>query len=203
MAPIPEIRLRLTMQPEQVREFFLLLQQGVTMTTRVGCSLRKLLCEQFGLDRDYVTGRITTLFLDNKPVDDLDATIVRDGATVALSGAMPGLVGATMRRGGFYAAFRGGISHSESGSGSTDRIGTVRVKLFNLLLAELGPDFLRRGVVIPAAELATFLGSKTDPFWRGCSEAMLNDTPVGPEFLFSGEPFIDVENVRLTVHFRG
>jgi hypothetical protein len=154
------------------------------------------------LDRDYVAARVTTIFLDSKPVDDVTTATVRDGATIALSGAMPGLVGATMRRGGYYAAMRGTISHADSATESGGRIGTVRIKLFNLLLPELGPTLLRRGVLIAAPSLADFLGSRTDTFWQGCSAALCNGTPVGPAFLFSGEPFMDVETVRLYVDFR-
>lgn len=198
----PEIRLQLTMRAEQIREFFPILQQGVTVNARVGCSLSKLLCDQFALGRDYVVERITTIFLDGKATDDIDTAIVKDGSTIALSAAMPGLVGATMRRGGYYSAMRSGITHTESQRSSIDRIGTIRIKLFNILLTELGPGFLRRGVIIPASELAGFLGSKTDPFWQGCTEALLNGMPVGPAFLFSGEPFVDGGTVRLTVNFR-
>ena len=198
----PEIRLQLTMRPEQVREFFPILQQGVTVNARVGCSLSKLLCDQLALGRDYVVERITTIFLDGKATDDIDSAIVRDGSTIALSAAMPGLVGATMRRGGYYAAMRSGITHTESQRGSVDRIGTIRVKLFNILLSELGPGILKRGVVISASDLAGFLGSKTDPFWQGCTDALLNGMPVGPAFLFSGEPFVDGGTVRLTVNFK-
>jgi hypothetical protein len=70
---------------------------------------------------------------------------------------MPGLVGATMRRGGFYAALRQGISHvTESGTAAGEG-GTVRVKLFNLLLAELGPLVLARGLILERGELDELL----------------------------------------------
>src|SRR3974390_2487370 len=108
----------------------------------VGCSLKSRLCDQFGIPADYVTERVTTIFFDNRPVDDLDHTIVQDGSRITLSAAMPGLVGATMRRGSFYAAFRQGISHGMDMGSAARCNGAVRVKLFNLLLAELGPLFL-------------------------------------------------------------
>src|SRR6185369_18094764 len=101
----------LTMMPDQLRAFYPMLQQGVNVPATVGCTLKSLLCDQFAIPADYVTDRITTVFLDNRPVDDLDRAIVQDGSRVTLSAAMPGLVGATMRRGGFYAALRQGISH--------------------------------------------------------------------------------------------
>jgi len=194
---------RLTMKPEQIREFFPILQQGFRVTARVGCTLRKLLCEQFALGSDYVAERITTIFLNGKATDDLDAAIVRDGSTIALSAAMPGLVGATMRRGGYYSAMRSSITHADKESSGEDRIGTVRIKLFNILLAELGPDFLRRGAVVNDSDMTEFLGSRDEQFWQGCTEAFLNGTPVEPAFLSSGEPFRNCGTVRLTVNFGG
>ncbi len=199
----PDILLRLTMKPEQIREFFPILQQGFRVTARVGCSLRKLLCEQFGMGSDYVTDRITTIFLNGKATDDLDTAIIRDGSTIALSAAMPGLVGATMRRGSYYSAMRSGITYTDDRLGGEDRIGTVRVKLFNILLAELGPDFLRRGAVVTVSDMTDFLGSRDEQFWRGCTESFLNGTPVEPAFLSSGEPLRNCGTVRLTVNFRG
>ena len=153
MEDAPRSRLSLQLAPDQLNAFFPLLQKGVTVPVQVGCSLRSLLCDQFGIPADYVTERITTIFFDNRPVDDLDHAIVRDGSRITLSAAMPGLVGATMRRGGFYAAFRQGISHGMDMDGAARYSGTVRVKLFNLLLAELGPLVLARGVIVGQDEL--------------------------------------------------
>jgi hypothetical protein len=137
--------------------FFPLLQKGVTVPATVGCSLRSLLCDQFAIPADYVTDRITTLFFDNSPVDDLDRTIIQNGSRVTLSAAMPGLVGATMRRGGFYAALRQGISHIMDDTATADACGAVRIKLFNLLLAELGPLILARGIILEPSERVALL----------------------------------------------
>lgn len=142
----------LNLAADQLNIFFPILQKGVTVPAVTGCTLRSLLCDQFGIPADYVTDRITTIFLDNRPVDDLDHTIVQQGSRVTLSAAMPGLVGATMRRGGFYAALRQGISHAVDDEAVAGRSGTVRVKLFNLLLAELGPLILSRGLVLERDE---------------------------------------------------
>ena len=142
---------------DQVHTFFPLLQKGVTVQASVGCSLKSLLCDQLMIPADYVTDRITTIFLDNRPVDDLDRTIIQEGSRVTLSAAMPGLVGATMRRGGFYAALRQGISHCTGNGSATGGRGTIRVKLFNLLLAELGPLVLARGILMERDELVELL----------------------------------------------
>ncbi|MFZ4860100.1 MAG: hypothetical protein ACOYL3_27365 [Desulfuromonadaceae bacterium] len=140
--------LKLNLDSDVLNVFFPLLQKGVTIPAIVGCTLKSLLVDQFAIPADYVTDRITTIFFNNSPVDDLDRTIIQDGSRVTLSAAMPGLVGATMRRGGFYAALREGISHAADSGKTVDASGTVRLKLFNLLLGELGPTILARGIIL-------------------------------------------------------
>jgi hypothetical protein len=156
VAAVSELEtLVLRLSVDQLQVFFPILQKGVTVPATVGCTLKSLLCDQLALPADYVTDRITTIFLDNRPVDDLDRTIIRNGARVTLSAAMPGLVGATMRRGGFYAALRQGISsYVMEGSAPAGESGTVRLKLFNLLLAELGPIVLAHGLILEQDERA-------------------------------------------------
>ncbi len=142
---------------DQLSTFFPLLQKGVTVQATVGCTLKSLLCDQLAIPADYVTDRITTIFLDNRPVDDLDHTIIKDASRVTLSAAMPGLVGATMRRGGFYAALRQGISHVMGSGAAAGEGGTILIKLFNLLLAELGPLILARGLILEQGEMNDLL----------------------------------------------
>jgi hypothetical protein len=131
-----------------------LFQRGVGVTVQTGSSLEDLLCCQWQIDHDYVMRRISTLFLDSQPVDDLSATIVQEGMTLALSGAMPGLIGATMRRGGILASFRSGISYCQNRTGKQAGRGRITLKLFNLLIDELGPAFLARGIWVPRHQLA-------------------------------------------------
>lgn len=193
--------LDLEMKSDQLGEFFPLLQQGFGVAVRVGCTLAELLGLQWGLSPDYVARRITTIFLDGRPIDDVNRAVIREGSVIALSGAMPGLVGATMRRGGYYAAMRGGITYQETAADVPDRIATVRVKLFNLLLPELGPDFLRRGMIPGLSELTDFFAGKPASFWQGCAKALLNGRAVGPALLQSGELFPPGATVCLAVNF--
>ncbi len=147
----------LQLATDQLNIFFPLLQKGITVPAIVGCTLKSLLIDQFVIPAEYVTDRITTIFLDNHPVDDLDRAIIHTGSRVTLSAAMPGLVGATMRRGGFYAALREGISHAVDIVTTAGEYGTVRLKLFNLLLAEIGPLVLARGLILERDELNELL----------------------------------------------
>lgn len=188
--------------PEHLSCFFPLLQQGFNVRVQVGCDIRELLCNQFGIDPDYLKQRITTIFLNSKPVDDTETSRVAEGATLALSAAMPGLVGATMRRGGFYAAMRGGITHHESSAGAEEKCGNIRIKLFNLLMAELGPGFLRQGIIVSAPALANFLVAQAPDFWEGWREILLNGKPVASGILQTGAWIAPgEESVELSVLF--
>lgn len=139
--------LTFVLKPDHLVVFFPLLQQGIRIEARVGCDIQSLLCDQFKLAPEYLADRITTIFLNGKPVDDVGSAVVTDGATLALSAAMPGLVGATLRKAGCLASFRDTISHrNEGASSSTCQDGMITLKLFNMLLHEMGPQYLAHGV---------------------------------------------------------
>ncbi len=161
--------LEVQLAPELLNIFFPLLQQGVEVEVETGGNLKQMLIEQFGIPADYIASRITTLFLNYKAVDDAATALIHDRAVVALSGAMPGLVGATMRSGGFYAAMRGAMTYHNEAEVPAAKRGRIRLKLFNLLLDELGPRILSRGVVLDAAQLRAFLAELPAEFrFRGC-----------------------------------
>jgi hypothetical protein len=178
-------RLHLTIFPEQLPVFFPFLQQGVRIRAQVGCSVSELLVQHFGITPDYIRTRITTLFLNSRAIDKADEAIVGDGAVLALSGAMPGLVGATMRSGGYYAAMRSSISYQGSEEQELVREGTIRIKLFNLLLSELGGIILRQGILLPGPDLLAFFREQQEDFWKDCRKVLLNDRAVDPQLLKS------------------
>jgi hypothetical protein len=160
-----EKTLSLTLRPEGLKAFYPLFQQGVIIKTQVGCTIKDLLCRHLGITPGYLETRIQTLFLDGKAVDNPDKAYVRDGATLALSGAMPGLVGATFRRGGTYASLRNAITFAESEEPIPQKDGQVVLKLFNLLVPELGPFLLAKGIWIKGADLEQFLKNRKED-WR-------------------------------------
>ena len=174
-----ENTLRMSLPQQQLAAFFPMLQRGIWMRTEVGCGVMSLLTKQFGIAEDYVIERITTLFLDGKPIDDLETSYVKDGSTLALSAAMPGLVGATMRRGGHLAAMRGSITyHSEKKQLSGT--GRVKIKLFNMVMTELGAIFLAHGVCLTTGELSVFFNEQEDSFWQSFGLAMLGKQQIAP-----------------------
>lgn len=157
-------RCEVTLGRAELGRFGALLQQGIAVRARAR-SLAGFLVEDLGLARDYVRNRITTVFLDGEVVDDLEAATLRDGSRLALSAAMPGLVGATLRRGGPYAAMRAEITRARAQRQDAAAGGAViQVKLFNMLIAEVGPVLLERGVLLERAVLAALdLGVAAGP----------------------------------------
>jgi len=186
-------RLDLTIDKILIPRFFLILQQGVSLRTRVGCSVQVFLSEKLGAGQDTID-KIQSIFLDGRPVDDLNAATIKDGSVLALSAAMPGLVGATLRRGGTYSSFRDAITYHEGMAPSVSGEGFVKIKLFNLLMDEMGPGLLKGGVYVEFSALTSILSDQSPDFWKGCRSVLLDGHAVGPEW-FTG-------NTEVTGQFR-
>jgi hypothetical protein len=187
--------------PELLKLFFQLFQEGVNVEIEVGCSIKKLLTDQFGIASEYIAGRITTLFLDHRPVDDAATALIQDGAVLALSGAMPGLVGATMRSGGYYAAMRGSMTFNNDEVPEVRR-GKIRIKLFNLLLEELGPRLLCRGVLLTGERLQGLLAEF--PVQLRVRDYRIDGRKLPGEQFRPGNDFPDdAEILKLKVDFGG
>jgi hypothetical protein len=169
--------LRFVMDNNLISSFFLLLQQGVRVKAGVGCSVRMFLEKEFGVTPDILE-RIQSIFLNGRPVDDIDSAVVRDGSILAVSAAMPGLVGATLRRGGAYSSFRNTITYRETEGQYVPGEGFVHVKIFNLLMDTLGPGLLRKGIFEKSSKLIIFLKGQSGDFWQGCRQVLLNGKPL-------------------------
>jgi hypothetical protein len=149
--------LSLIVEPKLFDRFLQLLQKGVKVRARIGSTVLSFLCEDLGLSPEYVDKRIQTLFLNGKAIDNPETALLREDSTLALSAAMPGLLGATLRKRGYYARMRNEISYQEKSEGITIHEGFVLLKLFNLLTAEIGPAVLARGIWLKGEELNQFL----------------------------------------------
>jgi hypothetical protein len=180
-----------------VARFFLLLQQGVKIWRRIGLSVDVFLRQEIGAAPETIE-KIQSIMLDGKPVDDITSSMLHDGSTLALSAAMPGLVGATLRRGGTYSSFRSAITYHETGMASTPAEGWVNVKIFNLLMAELGYDLLRTGVLLRSTDLLAFLMERAEEFRQGCS-ATLDGKPFDIGMLAGSTELAGNDHVFLTV----
>ncbi|MGA7578420.1 MAG: hypothetical protein ACLQUW_01250 [Desulfobaccales bacterium] len=69
---------------------------------------------------------------------------------------------------------RSNISHRDQDQAVSGGECLVELKLFNLLIEELGPFFLEKGIWIRPAVLENFLRPQPEDFWAGVGAACLN-----------------------------
>ena len=193
-------QISLTVNDSLIPAFSQLLQDGFWIKGNVGCSVKAFLCEQFGLSPEYLEKRIQTIFLDGDVVDDVEKATVEDGATLSLSAAMPGLAGAVLRKGGYYAAMRDQISCKEEQPAVSGQPGKVLIKLFNMPLQELGPIFLEHGIWVESHKLKDVLKARADDFQRGCREVIADGGQLEFKQLLkmdwgSGDVFLEVKKI--------
>jgi hypothetical protein len=133
-------------------------------------------------------------------VDDLETTVVGDGSAIALSAAMPGLVGATFRRGGALAAFRSSITYQAEGAfADTREQGMVNIKLFNMVVGELGPLFLKEGIWVKKKDVEDCLKNRADTLRSLIRYAEKDRQEIAQEQLASLNWFAEPEYVFLRV----
>ena len=164
-----------------------LLTPSFSVRSRIGIDLKTFVCSQLDVPGDYFEERIQTIFLDSKPVDDVNKACVHDGSVLALSAAMPGLVGATFRKGGQYGWMRQCISHEGDDGQDLSADGWVTVKLFNMVLKELGPRFLERGIWIDGTRTQDFIKSQPRAFWQHIQILPLDGSPMSPDDFLARE----------------
>ena len=181
------ITLHLTVDENRVPVFSSLLTKGFMVKTKVGCSVQELICRHLGLSADYMEHRLQTIFLNGKAVYDVDAAVVGQSATLALSAAMPGLAGATLRRGGAYASMRHQITHNDHVKNPMVKDGTIVLKLFNLVAKDIGSMFLTRGIWLNGKDVQRFFRKAPEHFWEGCHAVQIDGMDGSVEELFDIE----------------
>jgi hypothetical protein len=88
------------------------------------------------------------------------------------------LVGATLRRAGYFASLRSQISHPADENPSSITEGMFVLKLFNVLAREVGERIFREGVWIRKEDMEDFIGNRPADFWERCTQARLNGIEV-------------------------
>ncbi len=179
------VSLRLILEADLISSFTSLLGHGFYLQAEVGCTIRELLCDQLGWDHNYIDHRIQTLFLDGCLVDDIDRAIVQDDSSLALSGAMPGLLGAALRKGGRYSPMRSEISYKPDLDPVSRSEGRVKLKLFNFPAREQGIVLLETGVCFQGKTLHSFFMNRGDGFWARCREIKIDAKEVVAEQLLA------------------
>ncbi|HSW61869.1 MAG TPA: hypothetical protein VLH56_00905 [Dissulfurispiraceae bacterium] len=193
--------LNLTLPAERIADFFYLLQSGFYIRTRyVGCSVRTFLDGQTGMTDDYISHHISTIFLDGMPVDNVDASVLKHGSRLALSSAMPGLVGATMRQGSPLASLRDSISYKTTGT-SEGGEGFVFLKLFNLVMKDLGSQFLQRGILVAPGDLRAFLCNHPQTV-QNCAQIVLNGTVCAADRVLADMFSTECEYIQIVLRIK-
>jgi hypothetical protein len=176
-------RLTLDVDRQGVQSFIPLLRHGFIWPFERGRSIREILLEA-GIPEEVIENRLQTVFIDGSPVDNLDAPVLEPEARLALSAAMPGLFGASMRRAGYYAGLRESIScpaADRTGRSESGLQGRLFVRLLNFTAPEMGPYFLCRGVGLQADNLAALLSELPAGFWSACWTVVASGIGVEPE----------------------
>ncbi len=171
---------RLELDPAVIPPCFTpLFSQGVRIGACLECSVKELICDQLGVPEDYLENRVQTIFLNGHPVDDAAGAIVGEGATIALSAAMPGLAGAVLRKGGVLATLRRDITYQNQDLVHETCQGRVTLKLFNMTSREIGPVLLAFGIWIDGAGLKDVFDRCGDLLRQGCRQAQLDGGAIG------------------------
>ncbi len=120
----------------------ILLQRGVYVKRPANCTVNDFICNLLDVGPDALSAGVRTIMMDNKVVDDPDSETIQNGATLVLSGAMPGLVGAMLRSDSPYKAMRATIT---SAAGRTVDTPMLKVKLFNTVLKKHSNRMVEHG----------------------------------------------------------
>ncbi len=152
-----------------------LLHQGFYVFVKSGLSLHEIMVLEFKIPEEYIQDRIQTVFMDCCPVDDVKHAYPGPGSSLALSIAMPGLAGALMRKGGYYALLRNSISHQPHNLKQAAASIPLQIKLFNFLAGELAENFLGRGVFFENKVLKDFVQQQKQSFWAPPANVFLQD----------------------------
>jgi hypothetical protein len=174
-------------------------QAGFLFRCQVGQSIEDFLFRQLSLEKGFVEKKISTVFLDGQCVDDISLATLKNDSIVAFSSALPGLVGATLRRGGLYACLRNSITYRKEDTPVHSRQGTVTVKLFNLLMDEMGPVFLKKGTVMDRSAIVSFFQARKESFWKEIKTVHLGSASIAPDKLKEESTYDNYDLVTLCI----
>lgn len=150
---VPELSCRVSEQ--SLGRLVTVLQSGFSCQARDGDLFLNFLLSLPGFTKEYLANDVGTVFLNGDAIDDMETPLNGKSATIALSAAMPGLCGAILKKGSPHAALRQKPVASKTAATGAPLM--VRVKLFNTIALERGPDLFKDGVNLRSADLLAFL----------------------------------------------
>ena len=146
--------LTLTIPKIELGAWMPILGSGIGILVDQYTTLKAFLCDQLAIPQAYVEGQIQTVLVNGQPVDDLEGIHIGHEDIVALSAAMPGLAGTTLRRGGHLAAMRHSITrHCDDAQEDECRQGIITLKLFNTVARDMGPNILSGNFLLKGRDL--------------------------------------------------
>lgn len=171
-----------------------LLQSGVDMQLAAGEPLGVFLERLPDFTPDYINDEVQTIFINGTALDDINTPLSED-TVIALSAAMPGLSGAIYRRNSIHASLRS-VQHETAVTTEQKSI-TVKLKMFNAIARDRGPQLLQQGVTMKANRIRAFFAARPWLLERA-QEVEINEkqVPDTEEFLQILET---AEACRLTV----
>ena len=75
---------------------------------------------------------------------------------------------------------RSQISHSKDSYSALNREGKINLKLFNLIVKEMGPTFLKQGIWIKGNNFYNFVDRRQVDFWMGFKAVELDGKDIDP-----------------------
>ncbi len=153
--PATTASLSLSAEENEILRLTTVLQSGFIDTGKEGDTIFSFLMTLAGFTESYILNEVQTIFYNGDALDDLESELAGKSATVALGSAMPGLAGAIMKKGSPCGSFRKTrtILEVEHAGEPVE----VRVKLFNTVARERGPQLFAAGLKIDVKDLVQFL----------------------------------------------
>ncbi len=157
------------------------LQKGFYVLSKEGKTIHLFLTEDCGISDDYISSKVKTIFINGEPVDDIFNIQVKENGVCALSGAMPGIVGAMMRAGSPYATMRKSISARPDNTVESGKKIILKLKIFNTILFDMGINFLKKGILLKKNRIIELFLKHGKDIYADCREIILNDSIIQKE----------------------
>ncbi|MFA9395317.1 MAG: hypothetical protein ACERJ1_11510 [Halodesulfovibrio sp.] len=151
-----------------------LTQSPSEVTADIGDSMMNFLTQRLEFDAEYIDTQVKTIFINGKPVDDLDTASVPADARIALGAVAPGVAGMTMVRNSPISGMRSGITYQNTEPVQKITEGTVTLLLFNAIMEDKGLQILKKGITISAGKLERAVEEVPESI----STAYLDDTSI-------------------------
>jgi hypothetical protein len=193
-----DAKMEISFTPEILPCFYSIFQRGFLFSCKVERSIEHLLLHQLELDPKFVKEKVSTVFLDGSCVDDISSAILKEGSTVAFSSALPGLAGATLRRGGHYACLRESITHKEqSAATEAEHEGLITVKLFNILMGGMGGVFLEKGIILGRNAATEFFTSMSKDLLDLIDKVEIRGAILSLETFLKEQPLVEYDQIMI------